>query len=111
MCRNRWLSTHTTTVCATAGFVTAGWGASALREAPPLGRWKARVGELGEAFAGFGAGAAVAVVLLNAPVLGLLTLRSYLILRRLGYEVSLGPLLPMAILGNVAGALTPARSG
>ena len=50
----------------------------------------------------------VAVTLLNLPVCLLFSLRSLLVLKRLGYVVPWLVLLPASVLGNVAGALTPA---
>jgi uncharacterized protein (TIRG00374 family) len=52
-----------------------------------------------------------AVILLNLPVVALFSLRSHLVLRRMGHRVPLHVLVPASILGNVAGALTPAGSG
>jgi uncharacterized protein (TIRG00374 family) len=51
------------------------------------------------------------VVLLNLPFALLFTARSHLILTRLGYAVPLPLLLPISVLGNVAGMFTPAASG
>jgi uncharacterized protein (TIRG00374 family) len=56
-------------------------------------------------------GPAGAVALLNLPVAGLFTLRSLLVLNRMGYSMPLRVLMPASVLGNVAGALTPAASG
>ena len=56
-------------------------------------------------------GTAVATMLLNLPVVALFTLRSRLVLDRMGYSVPLSVLAPASVLGNVAGALTPAASG
>jgi uncharacterized protein (TIRG00374 family) len=50
-------------------------------------------------------------VLLNLPILLLMTLRGKFILSRLRYHVSFTSLLPISILGNVAGSLTPASAG
>jgi uncharacterized protein (TIRG00374 family) len=54
---------------------------------------------------------AQAVVLLNLPALALLIARSILVLRRMGAPVALRVVVPASVLGNVAGALTPAASG
>lgn len=53
----------------------------------------------------------LAVVALNLPMAGLLAFRSNLVLKRLGYRLRAEVLLPLAILGNVAGSFTPAASG
>ena len=54
---------------------------------------------------------AVIALLLNLPQLLPMTLRIRIILSRLGYSVRLGSLLPLAMFGNMASALTPAASG
>src|SRR5258708_3581126 len=51
------------------------------------------------------------VMMLNVPVMVLLTVRSDLVLKHLGYYVPWNTLLPLTVLGNVAGSLTPAASG
>ena len=53
----------------------------------------------------------VAVVLLNIPMALLFPMRAHFVLRRLGARVHPRVLVPTVILGNVAGALTPASSG
>lgn len=50
-------------------------------------------------------------VLLNVPVLVLYAVRSHMVLVRLGHRVPPELLLPVAIVGNVVGSLTPAGSG
>ncbi len=52
-----------------------------------------------------------AALALNLPVAMLFTTRSQLVLSRLGHDIRLSLLLPVAILGNVAGAFTPASVG
>jgi uncharacterized protein (TIRG00374 family) len=54
---------------------------------------------------------ALTAVLLNLPVLACFVARSMLVLRRMGHMVPLRVLVPASIVGNVAGALTPAASG
>ncbi len=56
-------------------------------------------------------GPLAAVVLLNLPVLAIIARRSQLILRSLGHDLRFGSILPLAVIGNVAGSLTPASSG
>jgi uncharacterized protein (TIRG00374 family) len=53
----------------------------------------------------------VLVVALNLPILGLVTLRSAVLLRRLGHSPSFDILLTTSTVGYVVGALTPAASG
>ena len=53
----------------------------------------------------------VLVALLNLPVCALFTLRSRLVLKRMDCYVPIRMLLPVSVLGNVAGSLTPAASG
>jgi uncharacterized protein (TIRG00374 family) len=48
---------------------------------------------------------------LNVPVLLLASLRSYLVIRGMGYGIQRDVLIPSTILGFVAGGLTPAASG
>jgi len=52
-----------------------------------------------------------AVVTLNLPVALLFTTRSHLVLRKLGHRIRPSLLLPVAVLGNVAGAITPGSVG
>jgi len=54
---------------------------------------------------------AATVVALNAPIVVLFWLRSRLVLERLGHQLPARILLPVALLGNVAGSLTPASAG
>ena len=67
--------------------------------------------EIWENLRGVDAGLLVLVALLNLPVCALFTLRSWLVLKRMGHDVPGAVLLPASVLGNVAGALTPAASG
>jgi len=73
--------------------------------------WRANPWELGDAYRDFEPWPAAAAVLLNIPVLLLMTLRGQLILGRLRHSVSFLQLLPISTLGNVAGSLTPAAAG
>jgi uncharacterized protein (TIRG00374 family) len=52
-----------------------------------------------------------AILLLNPLVLALFVLRTALVLSKLGRAVAVRVLAPVTVLGNVAGALTPAGSG
>jgi uncharacterized protein (TIRG00374 family) len=74
-----------------------------LLRADPPAVWRA--------LRGVEAGASLAAVLLNVLVLGLFVARSVLVLGRMGHRVPLRVLVPASIVGNVAGALTPAASG
>ena len=56
-------------------------------------------------------GPVLAGILANIPIALLFTLRSLLVLRRLGHSVPLAVLAPATVLGNIVGALTPAASG
>lgn len=56
-------------------------------------------------------GLVAAIVLLNVPILAIMARRSQLILRSLGHEIQFKATLPLAIIGNVVGSLTPASSG
>ncbi len=53
----------------------------------------------------------VLVALLNLPVLAIIAFRSVLVLRRLGADLSYRSMLPLSVIGNVLGSLTPAASG
>lgn len=53
----------------------------------------------------------IAVVALDAPVALLFWLRSRMVLGRLGHQIPARVLLPVALLGNVAGSMTPASAG
>jgi uncharacterized protein (TIRG00374 family) len=55
--------------------------------------------------------ALIAVLALNAAIIGLFGVRSHLVLRRLGHQLPLSLVTPIALVGNVAGALTPASAG
>ncbi len=50
-------------------------------------------------------------VALNLVIMLLWTLRSMLVLRQMGHSITLPVLLPVTVLGNVAGSLTPGGSG
>ncbi|MGA2286232.1 MAG: lysylphosphatidylglycerol synthase transmembrane domain-containing protein [Dehalococcoidia bacterium] len=73
--------------------------------------WRARVWELGDTLGGFGARAALFVLLLNLPAIGLIAVRTHFVLRRLGYRVSPLALAPVSALGNVAAVVTPGATG
>lgn len=73
--------------------------------------WRANPWELGDEYHNFEPWPATGAVLLNIPILLLMTLRGQLILARLHYTVSFLELLPISTLGNVAGSLTPAAAG
>ena len=73
--------------------------------------WRARVWELGDKLGDFSGWAAVCVLLLNLPAIGLLAVRTHLVLRRLGYHASLLSLAPISALGNVAAVVTPGATG
>ena len=74
-----------------------------------LGR--ARVWDLSEELGNFSAWAALYVLLLNLPAIGLLAVRTHFVLRRLGYRVSPLSLAPVSALGNVAAVVTPGATG
>jgi hypothetical protein len=73
--------------------------------------WRVQVWDLGDALRQIDPWTALAVVLLNAPVIAILALRTRLVLRRLGYDASMLSLLPVSAIGNVAASLTPGASG
>ncbi len=73
--------------------------------------WRAQFWELPDALAKTKWSTMIVVVSLNIPVVGLWAARSFLVLRRLGYRLPVGPLLLVTTVGNVAGLLTPAGSG
>ena len=50
--------------------------------------WRAHVWDLGDTLSGFSPWAALYVLLLNLPAIGLLAVRTHFVLRRLGYRVS-----------------------
>jgi uncharacterized protein (TIRG00374 family) len=52
-----------------------------------------------------------AALALNVPMLTLLPIRSHFVLQRLGARVPARVLIPVSILGSIAGSLTPASSG
>jgi uncharacterized protein (TIRG00374 family) len=73
--------------------------------------WRARIWELGDNLGDFSVWAAACVLLLNLPAIGLLAVRTHLVLRRLGYNASPLSLAPISALGNVAAVLTPGATG
>jgi uncharacterized protein (TIRG00374 family) len=73
--------------------------------------WHAQFWELPDTFAKVKWSTIVFVLALNIPVVALWTVRSHLVLRRLGHRLPVGPLFLVTTLGNVAGILTPAGAG
>lgn len=73
--------------------------------------WKTDVTGVANALGDVSPLTAAAVILLNAPIALLFGLRSHMVLRKLGHDIPARVLLPIAILGNVAGSLTPASAG
>jgi uncharacterized protein (TIRG00374 family) len=73
--------------------------------------WRTGVGDVRDALGDIDPWLALAVVALNAPLCVLFALRSHLVLDRLGHRVPPAVLLSIAVLGNIAGTLTPASSG
>jgi uncharacterized protein (TIRG00374 family) len=73
--------------------------------------WRVDPRDIADQFERFRVGPAIAVVLLNIPVLLVYTLRSQFVLQRLGHRVSFGAMLPIATLGSITGSLTPAAAG
>jgi uncharacterized membrane protein YbhN (UPF0104 family) len=73
--------------------------------------WRARVWELNDQYEDFDLAPAIIAVLLNIPVIPLMTLRGMLVLRRIGHQVPFLALMPISVLGNVVGSLTPAAVG
>lgn len=71
----------------------------------------ARPGEVWNALKEVEGGKPWAVIGLNVVVVALFTARSRLLLARMGHVVPLRILVPVSVLGNVAGALTPGGSG
>jgi uncharacterized protein (TIRG00374 family) len=73
--------------------------------------WKANIADVASALRDASPATAGVVVALNLPVALLFWLRSRLVLARLGHHVPARVLVPVAVLGNVAGSLTPASAG
>ncbi len=73
--------------------------------------WKTGIGDVRRVLADVDPWLLVAVALLNLPIALIYPLRAHFVLRRLGADVAPRVLAPAAILGNVAGSLTPASSG
>ena len=73
--------------------------------------WRAKLWELNQQFGDFAVWPAVGAALLNVPALALMTFRGRFILGRLHHDVPFFSLLPISVLGNVAGSLTPASTG
>lgn len=73
--------------------------------------WRAGVADAGRAFGDVDPWLAVAVIGLNVPLAVLFAVRSHILLVRMGHRLPRAMLLSIAVLGNVAGTLTPASSG
>jgi uncharacterized protein (TIRG00374 family) len=73
--------------------------------------WRANPAELRDEFDHLEPWRAAGAVLLNVPIVLLMTLRGQIILARLRHAVSFLDLLPISTVGNVAGSLTPAAAG
>jgi uncharacterized membrane protein YbhN (UPF0104 family) len=73
--------------------------------------WKAEPWRLGEVWTRLNLASVLLILLLNLPTPLLVTLRSRMVISKLGYKVSISSLLPIAFFGFWAGAITPARSG
>jgi uncharacterized protein (TIRG00374 family) len=73
--------------------------------------WKTGVTDVAHALRDVSPITAACVVALNLPIALLFGARSHVALRRLGHNVPTRVLLPVAVLGNVAGSLTPASVG
>jgi uncharacterized protein (TIRG00374 family) len=73
--------------------------------------WKTDIADVARALGDVSPLTAIAVVALNAPIALLFWVRSRMVLARLGHQVPMRVLLPVALLGNVAGSLTPASAG
>jgi uncharacterized protein (TIRG00374 family) len=66
---------------------------------------------LTDALSGADPAVVVIAVALNLPICALFGLRMHLVLRRLGHRLAPDLIVASAVVGNVAGALTPASSG
>ncbi len=73
--------------------------------------WKTDITDVASALRDVSPTTAIAVVALNVPIALLFGIRSRLVLERLGHQIPARVLLPVALLGNVAGSLTPASAG
>jgi uncharacterized protein (TIRG00374 family) len=73
--------------------------------------WKVKPAEIRDAFGEFEPWPAALAVVLNLPVLVLMTVRGQFILGKLGHAVGFGALFPISTFGNVLGAFTPAGAG
>ena len=73
--------------------------------------WKTGIGDVRRVLSDVDPRLLVAVIALNVPIALLFPLRAHFVLQRLGARVRPSVLVPAAILGNVAGSLTPASSG
>lgn len=73
--------------------------------------WKTDIADVASALRDVSPLTAIAVVALNAPIALLFWARSHMVLERLGHQIPPRVLLPVALLGNVAGSLTPASAG
>jgi uncharacterized protein (TIRG00374 family) len=73
--------------------------------------WRADVERVGDVLSEADVLPVLAVVAIDAPVLFLLFVRARFVLGVLGHDVPAQVLMPVSILGNVAGSLTPASAG
>jgi uncharacterized membrane protein YbhN (UPF0104 family) len=73
--------------------------------------WKTGVNDVRHVLSDVDPWLLAAVAALNVPIALLFPLRSHFVLRRMGARVDPRVLVPAAILGNVAGSLTPASAG
>src|SRR5688572_471261 len=73
--------------------------------------WQFRPAELKQAMSQVEAAPLFYVLALNVPITLLVTARSYIVLKRLGYMLSPRVALSTSLLGYVAGSLTPGGSG
>ena len=73
--------------------------------------WKTDIADVATALRDVSPLTATAVIALNAPIALLFWARSRMVLERLGHQIPARVLLPVVLLGNVAGSLTPASAG
>jgi len=69
------------------------------------------IGEMRDALRHVNPWLAAGVVALNGPIVLLFAARSHLVLRRMGHRVPADVLVPVMVLGNVVGSMTPASTG
>ncbi len=73
--------------------------------------WQTRVWDAGDAFEGFEAWAAVGALVLNAPVLLAMAVRSWIVVRKVEPSAPFPGAASIAVTANLAGQLTPANAG